>query len=80
MNADKAKSLMATAEKLIQSIKDYDKHFNMEKEEYHTCVLTGYRDSAFGILLSLFLMDYIPSGEFHRKVHEMNKAIYKKIA
>lgn len=79
MNEDKAKSLMAIVERLIQSIEDYDKHFNMEKEEYHTCVLTGYRDSAFGILLSLFLMDYIPSGEFHRKLYEMDRAIYKKI-
>jgi len=79
MNEDKAKSLMAIAERLIQSIENYDNDFNMEKEEYHTCVLTGYRDSAFGILLSLFLMNYIPSGEFHRKLYEMDRAIYKKI-
>ena len=62
MNEDKAKSLMAIADGLIQSIKSYDRDFNMAKEEYHTCVLTGYRDSAFGILFSLFMLNYIPSG------------------
>lgn len=79
MNEDKAKSLMVIADGLIQSIKSYDRDFNMAKEEYHTCVLTGYRDSAFGILFSLFMLNYIPSGEFHRKLYEMDKAIYKKI-
>lgn len=79
MNEDKAKNLMAIAENLIQSIKQYDKDFKMEKEEYHTCVLTGYRDTAFGIFFSLFMLNHIPSGEFHRRVFEMDKAIYKKI-
>lgn len=80
MNEDKAKDLLAIADGLIQSIKNYDRNFNLAREEYHGCVLTGYRDSAFGILLSLFVLNYIPSGEFHRKLFEMDKAIYKKIA
>lgn len=80
MNEDKAKDLLAIADGLIKSIKNYDKDFNLARDEYHNCVLTGYRDSAFGILFSLFTLNYIPSGEFHRKLHEMNKAIYKKIA
>lgn len=79
MSEDKAKSLMKIVEGLIESIKDYDRDFDFAKEEYHDCVLTGYRDSAFGILFSLFILGHIPSGEFHRKVHAMDKEIYKKI-
>lgn len=79
MNEDKATNLLAIADSLIQSIKKYDNDFDVEKEEYHACVLTGYRDTAFGMLFSLFMLGHIPSGEFHRRIHEMDKAIYKKI-
>ena len=79
LNNEKADGLLVIADGLIQSIKEYDRDFKMDKEEHHDCVLTGYRDSAFGILFSLFIMGHIPSGTFHRKVHEMDKAIYKKI-
>lgn len=79
MSEHKAKSLMKMVEGLIESIKDYDRNFDFAKEEYHDCALTGYRDTAFGILFSLFTLGHIPSGEFHRKVCEMDKEIYKKI-
>lgn len=75
----KAKNLMANVERLIESIKDYDRDFDFAKEMYHDCVLTGYRDTAFGILFALFMLSHITSGDFHRKVCEMDKEIYKKI-
>ena len=79
LDNENAEGLLAIANSLIQSIKEYDRKFKFEKEEYHDCVLTGYRDSAFGILFSLFIMNHITSGDFHRKVFDMDKAIYKKI-
>lgn len=79
MGEDKAKNLMAIVEGLIQSITDYDKNFDFAKDEHHDCALTGYRDTAFGMLFALFILGHIPSGEFHRKVHEMDKEVYKKI-
>lgn len=79
LSDEKAGSLMNTADGLIQSIKDYDRNFYFENEVHHDCVLTGYRDTAFGILFSLFMLNYITSGDFHRKIFDMDKAIYKKI-
>ena len=79
LDNENAEGLLAIANSLIQSIKEYDRKFKFEKEEYHDCALTGYRDSAFGILFSLFIMNHITSGDFHRKVFDMDKAIYKKI-
>lgn len=63
----------------IQSIKEYDKQFNMKYDNQQACVMAGYRDSGFGILFSLFTQSLITSGEFHRKLHELNTELYKKI-
>lgn len=79
LSDEMAGSLMTTADGLIQSIKNYDRNFYFENEAHHDCVLTGYRDTAFGILFSLFMLNYITSGDFHRKICDMNTAIYKKI-
>ena len=59
LNDKKAGSLLATADGLIQSIKDYDRNFYFENEAHHDCVLTGYRDTAFGILFSLFILNFV---------------------
>lgn len=75
----KDKELMGIVDGFIKSIKEYDKHFNMKFDSEHACVLTGYCDSAFGILFSLFTLNHISSGDLHRKLHELNTAIYKKI-
>lgn len=75
----KDKELMGIVGGFIKSIKEYDKHFNMKFDSEHACVLVGYRDSAFGILFSLFTLNHISSGDLHRKLNELNTAIYKKI-
>lgn len=74
-----AEAMMQVVKNLIQAITHYDKNFDFEKDEQHDCVLAGYRDTAFGILLTLFMMGKISSGDFHRAIFDMNKAIYKKI-
>lgn len=72
---DKEKQLMALVDCFIDSIKKYDRRFNIKYKDEHVFVLAGYRDSGFGILFSLFAQNQIPSGEFHRKLHELNSAL-----
>lgn len=79
MEKDKLSELMGIVDGLARSIREYDSHFNMKCEKEHACVLAGFRDTAFGILFSLFVQNHIPSGEFHRKLHEINSSLYKKI-
>ncbi len=77
--AKKVDGLMAIVDGFIKSIKTYDERFNMKSDSGHACVMAGYRDSGFGILFSLFTQNLISSGDFHRKLHELNSALYKKI-
>lgn len=79
MSKDKADELMGIVDGFIQSIREYDGHFNMKCDRDHECVMASYRDSAFGILLSLFTLNLIPNGTFYRKLHQLNCALYKKI-
>jgi len=85
LNHPLAEALIAQAKKRDLPVAeinfDYDQHGGKVTllEEYHDCALTGYRDTAFGILFALFTLGHIPSGEFHRRVCEMDKEIYKKI-
>lgn len=79
MSNDKVNELMGVVDGFIQSIQKYDRHFNMKFDREHDCIMAGYRDSGFGILFSLFTLNQISSGEFHRKLHELNTALYKKI-
>lgn len=79
MTQEKAKELMVIVDGFIKSIKEYDGHYNMKYDNQQACVMAGYRDSGFGILFSLFTLNQIPAGDFHRKLHELNSALYKKI-
>ncbi len=75
----KANELMGIVDGFINSIQQYDGHFNMSSQTKENCVMSGYRDSAFGILLSLLTLDHITSGDFHRKLHKLNTEFYRKI-
>lgn len=79
MTKAKVNELMTIVDGFIRSIKEYDGHFYMKSSCEQDCVMAGYRDSGFGILFSLFTLDQIPAGDFHRKLHELNSALYKKI-
>ena len=56
-----ANDLMGIVDGFIKSIQQYDGHFNMSSQTKEDCVLAGYRDSAFGILLTLFTLTGLPS-------------------
>lgn len=79
MATGKVNELMVIVDGFTRSIKEYDGHFNMKSDCEQGCVMAGYRDSGFGILFTLFTLDHIPAGDFHRKLHELNCALYKKI-
>jgi len=79
MSNDKFNELMGIVDGFAKAIKSYDKHYDMKYEREHDCVMAAYRDSAFGILFSLFTQNRITSGEFHRKLHEINTALYNRI-
>lgn len=79
MKKNKLSELMGIVDGLAKLTREYDGHFNMECEKEHACILAGYRDSAFGILFSLLMQSLITTGEFHRKLHEINSSLYKKI-
>ena len=78
MSDDNVKHLLGTVDDLTESIRKYDGHFNV-KPGHETCVMSAWRDSAFGILLSLFTLNHITAGEFHRRLHEINSAFYEKV-
>ena len=70
---------MGLVDGFINSIQTYDGHFNMSTQTKEDCMLAGYRDSAFGILLCLLRMEHISIGDFHRKLHKLNCELYRKI-
>lgn len=79
MSNDKLNELMGIVDGFAKAIKEYDRHFDMRHEREHDCVMAGYRDSAFGILFALFTQNLITSGDFHRKLQEINTALYNRI-
>lgn len=78
MSDDNAKHLLGTVDELTESIRKYDGHFNVESG-HETCVISAWRDSAFGILLSLFTLNHITAGDFHRRLHALNSEFYKRV-
>lgn len=62
----------------VRSISDYDGRFDFDNKEQEISMLSGYRNSAFGILLSLFQLGHITTGDFHHRMHALNSVFYKK--
>lgn len=62
----------------VRSIRDYDGRFDFDNKEHDKAMLAGYRNSAFGILLSLFHLGHITLGDFHDRMHALNSVFYKK--
>jgi hypothetical protein len=63
----------------VRFISDYDDEFDLGSTEHDKSVLAGYRNFAFGILLSLLQLGHITTADFHQRMHALNSVFYKKV-
>jgi len=63
----------------VRFIRDYDDQFDLGSTEREKSMLAGYRNSAFGILLSLLQLGHITTADFHHRMHALNSVFYKKV-
>ncbi len=63
----------------VRFIRDYDDQFDLGSTEHEKIMLAGYRNSAFGILLSLLQLGHITTADFHNRMHALNSVFYKKV-
>lgn len=62
----------------VRTIRDYDGRFDFDDKEGDKTMLAGYRNFAFGILLSLLQLGHITTADFHHRMHALNSVFYKK--
>ena len=63
----------------VYFIRDYDDHFKLDEAEHVRTMLSGYRNSAFGILLSLMQLGHITTMDFHMRLHALNSVFFRKV-
>ena len=63
----------------VYSIRDYDENFQLEDQKYEQYVLAAYRNSAFGILFSLFQLGHLTQGDFHMRLHALNSVFFERV-
>ena len=71
-------NLLGMFDYLVSNISDYDDQFQLDGKENEKSMLSGYRNSAFGILLSLFQLGHITTADFHHRLHALNLVFFKK--
>ena len=62
----------------IRFIKNYDGQFECESKEHEKSMLKGYRNTAFGMLISLFHLGHLTTEDFHQRLHALNTTFYKR--
>lgn len=70
--------LLGIFDDFVGSIKDYDDQFEFDDEKDEKAMLSGYQNTAFGILLSLLQLGHITTGDFHHRMHALNLVFFKK--
>ena len=71
--------LLGMFDDCVRFIRDYDDQFDLGSTEHEKSMLAGYRNSAFGILLSLLQLGHITTADFHQRMHALNSVFYKKV-
>jgi hypothetical protein len=71
--------LLGNFDDYVHFIRDYDENFDLEDKKHEPTVLAGYRNSAFGILYSLFQLGFLSSQDFHMRMHALNTVFYEKV-
>ncbi len=64
----------------VRFIRNYDENFQLDDATQEQVVLAGYRNTAFGILLSLFQLGHLTTMDFHMRMHALNSAFFAKVA
>jgi len=70
--------LLGMFDDFVRFIKNYDDEFDLDDKEQEKTVLAGYRNSGFGILLSLLQLGHITTADFHHRLHVLNLVFFKK--
>jgi hypothetical protein len=71
--------LLSNFDDYVHFIKNYDENFELDDKKHEPTVLAGYRNSAFGILYSLFQLGFLTSQDFHMRMHALNTVFYEKV-
>ena len=70
--------LLGDFDDLVEAINDYDDQFEFSDKKDETAMLSGYQNTAFGILLSLLQLGHITTADFHHRMHALNLVFFKK--
>lgn len=71
--------LLGIFDDFVRSIKDYNGHFNFSTPDHEKAMLAGYRDTAFGILFSLFQLGHITTSDFHMRIQALHSVYFVRI-
>ena len=71
--------LLGMFDDFVRFIKDYDDQFDMGSKDSDAIMLAGYRNSAFGILLSLLQLGHITTADFHYRMHALNTTYFNRV-
>jgi len=75
---DRISSLLGIFDDYVKFVRDYDDEFKMDREA-EPAMLSGYRNSAFGILFALLHLGHITTADFHHRLHAMNLVYFGKV-
>lgn len=71
--------LLGVFDDFVRSIRDYDGHFDFSSSDQEKCMLASYRDSAFGILFSLFQLGHITATDFHMRMRALHTVYFIRV-
>ena len=77
-DAKRIEHLLGVFDGLVESIKDYDDQFEFDEKRDEKAMLSGYQNTAFGILPSLLQLGHITTADFHHRMHALNLVFFKK--
>lgn len=70
--------LLGMFDDFVETIKNYDDKFEFDEKRNEKAMLSGYQNTAFGILLSLLQLGHITTSDFHHRLHALHLVFFKK--
>lgn len=74
---ERISNLLAINDDYVRFVRDYAGQFDMDDGE-DAAMLSGYRNTSFGILFTLLHLGHITTADFHHRMHAMNLVYMKK--
>lgn len=71
--------LLGIFDNFVRSIRDYNGHFSFSSPDHEKAMLASYRDSAFGVLFSLFQLGHITTTDFHMRMQALYTIYFDRI-